>query len=123
MAHPGQHAARRPDDPAVIMAGEDRDLIWKELDRAAVAVANAWYDLGLRPGDPVAWCLENRPEFIVLIWAAQYSGLRYTPLLGLPREEAVEIARRPLPESSEQLLPTAGTKGGQEYFISRRTPP
>ncbi len=44
-------------------------------------------------------------------------------LLGLPREEAAEIARRPLPESSEQLLPTAGTNGGQESFISRRMTP
>ena len=44
-------------------------------------------------------------------------------LLGLPREEAAEIARRPLPESSELLLPAAGTNDGQETFISRRTTP
>jgi len=62
------------------MAGDGRRLTWRELDQAAAAVANAWHDMGLRPGDPVAWCLENRPEFIVLIWAAQYSGLRYAPL-------------------------------------------
>jgi AcrR family transcriptional regulator len=44
-------------------------------------------------------------------------------LLGLPREEAAEIARRPLPQSSEQLLPAADPNAGQEPFISRRTTP
>ena len=33
-------------------------------------------------------------------------------LLGLPREEAAEIARRPLPRSSEQQLLAANTKAG-----------
>jgi hypothetical protein len=44
-------------------------------------------------------------------------------LLGLPREEAAEIARRPLPESSEQLLPAADLKASQELSNSRRTTP
>jgi AcrR family transcriptional regulator len=44
-------------------------------------------------------------------------------LLGLPREEAAEIARRPLPQSSEQPLPAADPNAGQELSISRRTTP
>jgi hypothetical protein len=44
-------------------------------------------------------------------------------LLGLPREEAAEIARRPLPESSEELLRAADAKADEEPFISRRTTP
>jgi AcrR family transcriptional regulator len=44
-------------------------------------------------------------------------------LLGLPREEAAEIARRPLPQSSEQLLAAADANAGQKLFISRRTTP
>ena len=44
-------------------------------------------------------------------------------LLGLPREEAAETARRPLPESSERLLRAAEEHAGQEPFISRRTTP
>jgi AcrR family transcriptional regulator len=44
-------------------------------------------------------------------------------LLGLPRAEAAEIARRPLPRSSEQLLLAADPNAGQELFISRRTTP
>lgn len=42
-------------------------------------------------------------------------------LLGLPREEAAEIARRPLPQSSEQLLSAADSNASQEISISRRT--
>ena len=44
-------------------------------------------------------------------------------LLGLPREEAVEIARRPLPRSSEQLLHRADTNDEQESPTTRRTTP
>jgi AcrR family transcriptional regulator len=44
-------------------------------------------------------------------------------LLGLPREEAAEIARRPLPQPSEQPLPAADPNAGQKLFISRRTTP
>ena len=44
-------------------------------------------------------------------------------LLGLPREEAAEIARRPLPQSSEQPLPAPDPNAGQELSISRRTTP
>jgi AcrR family transcriptional regulator len=44
-------------------------------------------------------------------------------LLGLPREEAEEIARRPLPQASEQLLSAANANAGQERFTRRRTTP
>lgn len=44
-------------------------------------------------------------------------------LLGLPREEAAEIAWRPLPQSSEQLLLAANPNADQELSIGRRTTP
>jgi AcrR family transcriptional regulator len=44
-------------------------------------------------------------------------------LLGLSREEAAEIARRPLPKSSEQLLLAADANAERESLISRRTRP
>ena len=44
-------------------------------------------------------------------------------MLGLPREEAAEIARRPLPESAEQRLLAAGANAEQDLSISRRTMP
>jgi AcrR family transcriptional regulator len=44
-------------------------------------------------------------------------------LLGLPREEAAEIARRPLPRSSERLLPAEDPNAGRERFGGGRTTP
>jgi len=80
MAHPGHHAAARPDDPAVIMATSGSVTTWAELHHQAVGTANLLHDLGLRAGDPVAFCVENRPEFVALIWACQYAGFRWTPI-------------------------------------------
>ena len=44
-------------------------------------------------------------------------------LLGLPREEAAEIASRLRLESTEQLLPATGTNDGQQTLTGRRTIP
>jgi long-chain acyl-CoA synthetase len=38
------------------------------------------FDAGLRPGDHIAFMLENRWEFLAIAWAAQRSGLYYTPV-------------------------------------------
>ena len=46
----------------------------------SISVANAFHDLGLRAGDPVAFCIENRSEFAVLLWACHDAGYRYTPI-------------------------------------------
>ena len=80
MAHPGIHAASRPDAPALIMAATGETVTWAELRQRSVAAANMLHDLGLRAGDPVAFCIENRPEFAVLVWACHDAGYRYTPI-------------------------------------------
>ena len=80
MAHPGVHAVSRADAPALIMAASGETTTWAELRRRSVAAANVLHDLGLRAGDPVAFCIENRPEFAVLLWACHDAGYRYTPI-------------------------------------------
>ena len=84
MAHPGHHAADRPDDTAVVVLGDGADPVesatWAELRARAVAVADDLWGLGLRAGDPVAFCLENRVDFFALVWACQDAGFRYTPV-------------------------------------------
>jgi len=62
------------------MAGTGATLTWAELHDQAVGWANHLHDLGLRPGDAVAICLENRFEFVSALWACQYAGFRYTPI-------------------------------------------
>ncbi len=78
--HLGQIAAAQPGKAAVIMAGSGQTITFGELDAAANRLAHVLYDAGLRPGDHIAFMLENRWEFLAIAWAAQRSGLYYTPV-------------------------------------------
>jgi len=78
--HLGQIAVEQPGKAAVIMAGSGQNVTFAELDAAANRVAHVLYDAGLRPGGHLAFMLENRWEFLAVAWAAQRSGLYYTPV-------------------------------------------
>jgi len=78
--HLGKIAAEQPGKAAVIMAGSGQAISFAELDAAANKLAHALFDAGLRPGDHIAFMLENRWEFLAIAWAAQRSGLYYTPV-------------------------------------------
>ncbi len=80
MAHPGHHAAERPHETALLLVPSGVTVTWSELRRRVVAAANALVDAGLRAGDHVAFCIENRVELVVLVWACQDAGFRYTPV-------------------------------------------
>jgi long-chain acyl-CoA synthetase len=88
----GQIAAEQPGKTAVIMAGSGQVITFAELDAAANRLAHVLYDAGLRPGGHVAFMLENRWEFLAVAWAAQRSGLYYTPVSSrLTAEECAYI--------------------------------
>src|SRR5512146_218831 len=72
------HAARRPDQPALITPYGDRT--YAELDAAANRLGRALRAAGLQPGDAVALVCRNRPEFAEVHQAAARSGLRLTPV-------------------------------------------
>ncbi|RFU39456.1 acyl-CoA synthetase [Actinomadura logoneensis] len=76
--HLGQIAAQTPDKPAVIMAGSGRVLTFRQLDEESNRLARLLAAAGLRPGDHIAFMLENHPLFLAVAWAAQRSGLYYT---------------------------------------------
>ncbi len=78
--HLGKVAAEHPGKPAVIMAGSGQRITFAELDAEANRLAHVLFDAGLRPGDHIAFMLENRWEFLAIAWAAQRSGLYYTPV-------------------------------------------
>ena len=61
------------DRPALI-AGERR-WTYRELDAAASALAGGFADLGLSPGERLGLHLPNRPEFVLVYYAAQKLGL------------------------------------------------
>ncbi|MEU6430622.1 acyl-CoA synthetase [Microbispora sp. NPDC046973] len=78
--HPGAIAAVTPDKPAVIMAGSGRVITFRELDEESNRLAHLLRAAGLRPGDHIAFMLENHPLFLVIAWAAHRSGLYYTAI-------------------------------------------
>jgi acyl-CoA synthetase (AMP-forming)/AMP-acid ligase II len=80
LVHLGKIAAEQPGKAAVIMAGSGQTTTFAELDAAANRLAHVLSESGLRPGGHLAFMLENRWEFLAVAWAAQRSGLYYTPV-------------------------------------------
>ena len=78
--HLTQLAREHGDKPAVIMAESGATLSYAELERQSNQIAHLFRARGLRPGDHIAVLMENRPEFFPVVWAAQRSGLLYTPV-------------------------------------------
>ncbi|MGE0387243.1 MAG: acyl-CoA synthetase [Gammaproteobacteria bacterium] len=90
--HLGIQATRQPDRPALVMAGSGRTLTFAELNARSNRLAQFMYAHGLRFGQNVAFMLENCPEVHELGWAAQRSGLYYTPVNHrLTAEEAAYV--------------------------------
>jgi len=78
--YPAVHAKSTPDKPAYIMAGSGEAVTFRQLDEDSNRCAQLFRSLGLRSGDGIAFCLENHPRFFEIAWAAQRSGLYYTPI-------------------------------------------
>ncbi|MCY1262329.1 3-[(3aS,4S,7aS)-7a-methyl-1,5-dioxo-octahydro-1H-inden-4-yl]propanoyl:CoA ligase [compost metagenome] len=76
--YPGAHAAHSSDKAAVIMAESGETLTYGALDTYANRLARLYQWLGLKPGEHVAYCLENRLECPAVQWGAHYAGLYYT---------------------------------------------
>ena len=78
--YPGEIAQSTPNKPAVIMSDTGESLSFLELHHYAERMANLFQASGLKPGDHVALCLENRMEFLPICWGAHYAGLYYTAI-------------------------------------------
>jgi long-chain acyl-CoA synthetase len=76
-AHPRTYAQLTPDKPALIMAGSDLVLTYRELVENADRAAQAFQRLGLGEGDVIAIHLENQIRYPELCWAAKNSGITY----------------------------------------------
>ena len=73
-------AREHGDKPAVVMGGSGESLSYAELERRSNQVAHLFRSRGLRPGGHVAILTENMLEMFPVVWAAQRSGLLYTPV-------------------------------------------
>lgn len=78
--HPGTWAARTPDKPAIVMFESGASLTYRELEDAANRLSRVFREAGLQPGDHVAFCMENRLEYLPILWGAHYAGLYYTAI-------------------------------------------
>jgi len=78
--YPGTWAARTPDKPAIIMAESGATVSYAELEDTANRLSQVFRNAGFQPGDHIAFCMENRPEFFPILWGAHYAGLYYTAI-------------------------------------------
>jgi fatty-acyl-CoA synthase len=60
----------------VAMRDERGDVTYKELDERTNALANAWRDKGLKPGDGVAILVRNHRGFLDAVFAAAKCGAK-----------------------------------------------
>jgi long-chain acyl-CoA synthetase len=70
----------RGDALAVVMAGSGETLTYRELDDRSIRLARRLHAHGLRPGDHVAFMLDDHLRSFEVFWAAMRSGLYVTPV-------------------------------------------
>jgi fatty-acyl-CoA synthase len=80
MPHPSITAQTYPHKPAIIMGGSGEMVTYKELDERSNQGAQLFRSLGLKTGDHIGMMLENNRQFLEILWAAQRSGLIFTPI-------------------------------------------
>jgi acyl-CoA synthetase (AMP-forming)/AMP-acid ligase II len=89
MPHPSLTAETYPHKPAIVMGDSGEMVTYRQLDQRSNQGAQLFRSLGLQAGDHIALMLENHPRFLEICWAAQRSGLIFTPIAThLQREEA-----------------------------------
>lgn len=92
MPHPSVTAQTYPHKPAFIMGATGEVVTYGELDERSNRAAQLFRSLGLKAGDHIGLMLENNRQFTEIIWAAQRSGLIFTPIsTHLRKEETAYI--------------------------------
>ena len=78
--HPGINGPKLKDKPAIIMAGSGDIITHEELNELSNQGAQLFRSLGLKPGDSMAFMMENHKLFFPIAFAAYRSGLKYTAI-------------------------------------------
>ena len=78
--HPRIFARTKPDHPATILVETGAAMSYAELEERANQGAQLFRALGLQSGDTIALYVTNGPEYLVLYWAGQRSGLHVVPI-------------------------------------------
>ena len=69
-----------PERPAVVMTGSGAVVTYGELEDRSRRLARLLVERGLAAGDHIAVLLENHARYLEVCWAAQRSGLFFTPI-------------------------------------------
>ncbi len=77
---PGYWADLDPDRVAVVMEPSGETLTYGQLDDMANRLSNVFRGAGLEAGDHVAFCMENRLDYLAIMWGCHYAGLYYTAI-------------------------------------------
>ncbi len=116
---PGEMARKNPDKPAIIMAGTGEQMTYAELDAMANQLSQLFAAEGLGPGDHVAFCLENRLEYLAIAWGCHYAGLYYTAISSrLQTDEMAYI----IENSTSQAFITSAYKADQAAELAELMP-
>ncbi|MEA3019626.1 MAG: long-chain acyl-CoA synthetase [Actinomycetota bacterium] len=76
--YPGEHAQRRADEPAFIMATSGEIVTFRQYEDAANRMAQLFRAQGLKRGEHVAFFFENNPRMLECEGGAERSGLYFT---------------------------------------------
>ena len=77
---PGRWARETPDKAAIVMVPSGETVTYRELDERANQLSHYLRSVGLDAGDHIAFSIENRADFMVVVWGCHYAGLYYTAL-------------------------------------------
>src|SRR4051795_2276519 len=105
--HVARHAYRDPD--GVALRFEGRTTTWRELHERVGALAGAFAERGVAPGDRVAILMTNRPEFVEATLAANAAGAIPVPVSFRLAPEDVPYVLR---DSGATLLVTEDALAG-----------
>ncbi|HVS99445.1 MAG TPA: 3-phosphoshikimate 1-carboxyvinyltransferase [Solirubrobacterales bacterium] len=110
----GRWARERPGEDAVVdvRAGGTRVWTWGELDREADKAASLLLELGVEPGETVAYQLPNWGEFVILTLACMKIGAVCCALMPIFREREIGFALR---RSKARVLVVADEFRGRRH--------
>jgi 3-phosphoshikimate 1-carboxyvinyltransferase len=110
----GRWARERPGEDAVVdvRAGGTRVWTWEELDREADKAASLLLELGVEPGETVAYQLPNWGEFVILTLACMKIGAICCALMPIFREREIGFAVR---RSKARVLVVADEFRGRKH--------
>ena len=110
-----RHARERPGERAVVEVRADgsvHELTWGALENESARVASTLLRLAVLEGEPVAFQLPNRLEFVTIALGTLRAGAVCEPLMPIFRERELEFMLR---ESAARVLFVPDTFRGRDH--------